>query len=67
MSGSTPRNPLMPWLIGLAVILVALSFVGYQVVTVGCGGAPTVAVVMALLVAYAAYLGPMYVTLKSQE
>lgn len=66
MSGSTRRNPLMPWIIGLVIILAALAFVGCQVASAGCGGASPVAGVMALLVMPAVYLGLIHVTLKNQ-
>ncbi|WP_372617146.1 hypothetical protein [Falsiroseomonas sp.] len=66
MSGTTKRNRLMPWYIGLVLILATLAFAGWELASGGCG-APPAALVIALLVMPAVYIGLMYMTLTSQE
>ena len=34
---STTRNPLLPWWIGLIIIVAAAVYIGYQSTTLGCG------------------------------
>jgi hypothetical protein len=67
MSGTAKRNRLMPWMIGLVLILAALAYAGWEVVAGGCGATPPATLVIALLVMPAVYLGLMYLTLTSQE
>jgi hypothetical protein len=67
-TGSTTRNPLLPWWIGLAIILAAIAYVGYLFTTMECGpstAGPLAFVVLGVMPAV--YLVLMYVTLKSQS
>jgi hypothetical protein len=67
-TGSTTRNPLLPWWIGLAIILAAVIYVGYQFTTLGCGpGTAGFLAFIVLGVLPAVYLVLMYMTLKSQS
>ncbi len=66
MNGSARRNRLLPWYIGIAVILVAVAFVGYQMFATACPASPVVEFIV-LLVMPATYLALMYLTLVSQE
>lgn len=67
MSATTRRKRLMPWVIGLGLILVALAYALWQVLAGHCGATPPAVLVIALLVMPAVYLGLMYLTLTSQE
>lgn len=67
MSGTAKRKRLMPWAIGLVLVLVALAYVGWQIASGGCGVTPPATLVIALLVMPTVYLGLMYLTLTSQE
>lgn len=66
MTGTERRSPLMPWYIGLAVIVAAVLFVGYEMAVTECA-APTLVQLMVLLVIPAVYLVLMYLTLSSQN
>lgn len=67
-SRSTARNPLAPWWIGLAVILAAIIYVGYQFTTLECGAGRAGFLAFIVLGAVpAVYLILMYLTLKSQS
>jgi hypothetical protein len=67
-TGNTTRNPLLPWWIGLAIILAAIAYVGYLFTTMGCGpGTAGPLAFMVLGVMPAVYLVLMYMTLKSQS
>jgi hypothetical protein len=64
---SKTPNPLLPWWIGLAIILVAVIYVGYQFATLECGaGTAGFLAFIVLGVVPAVYLSLMYLTLKSQ-
>lgn len=66
--GKVTRNPLLPWWIGLAIILVAVIYVGYQFTTLGCGPGTAGSLAFIVLgVMPAVYLVLMYITLKSQS
>lgn len=60
------RNRLMPWFIGLAIILAAVIFVGYQMQVSNCGISPGLSFIV-LAIMPAVYLVLMYITLTSQE
>jgi len=60
------RNRLMPWYIGIAIVLAAVGYLGYHIFYVGCE-APTFVQLMALIALPVIYLGLMYLTLTSQE
>ncbi|MFY9735432.1 MAG: hypothetical protein WAL02_09915 [Rhodoplanes sp.] len=66
MNQGVRRNRLMPWFIGIAVILAAVFYVGYQMFFVGCP-APTFVELGVLIVIPVVYLALMYLTLISQE
>jgi hypothetical protein len=67
VTSGTARNPLLPWWIGLAVILALVVFVGYEFTTLGCGpGTAAFLAFIALGVLPAVYLVLMYLTFKSQ-
>ncbi len=64
---SKTANPLLPWWIGLAIILAAVFYVGYQFTTLECGaGTAGFLAFIVLGVVPAVYLSLMYLTLKSQ-
>jgi hypothetical protein len=61
------RNPVLPWWIGLAIVLAAVVYVGYQFTTLDCG--PVTAGLLAFIVLGvipAVYLALMYLTFKNQ-
>jgi hypothetical protein len=67
-TSSTTRNPLLPWWIGLAIILAAVVYVGYQFTNLGCGpGTAAFLAFIVLGVVPAVYMVLMYLTLKSQS
>jgi hypothetical protein len=57
---------LIPCCVGLAVIIVAVSFIGYEMLVTQCQ-APSMVQAMVLLVIPIVYLVLMYLTLSSQE
>jgi hypothetical protein len=66
MDQAGKRNRLMPWYIGLVIILAAVLFVGYRMWAGGCP-APTIIELGVLTVIPAVYLVLMYLTFVSQE
>jgi hypothetical protein len=60
------RNPLMPWFIGLAVIVAADLIVAYRMFATACQ-ASGLAQALVLGVMPAVYLVLMYLTLRSQD
>jgi hypothetical protein len=66
MSGSKPRNRLFPWVVGLVIILVAVAYAAWSMLTDSCAE-PAMALVAVLFVMPAVYLALMYATLTSQE
>ena len=60
------RPRLMPWYIGMTVIILAVAYVGYQMFFVGCP-APTFVELMVLIVIPVVYLVLMYLTFVSQK
>lgn len=60
------RPRLLPWYIGMAVIVLAVAYVGYQMFFVGCP-APTFVELMVLIVIPVVYLALMYLTFVSQK
>jgi hypothetical protein len=62
----TKRNRLSPWYVGLAIILAAVVFVGYQMAASSCP-APIFLELGVLTVVPVVYLVLMYLTLTSQE
>lgn len=60
------RNRLLPWYIGIAIIIAAEIIVGYQMFYVGCP-APVLLELAMLVVIPVVYLVLMYLTFVSQE
>jgi hypothetical protein len=60
------RNRLLPWYIGIAIIIAAEIIVGYQMFYVGCP-APVLLELAMLTVIPVVYLTLMYLTFVSQE
>lgn len=57
---------MLPWYIGIAIILLAEIYVGYQMFIVGCP-APVLLELAVLIVIPVVYLTLMYLTFTSQE
>jgi len=66
MNHALRRNRLLPWYIGIAVIVAAEIVVAYQMFYVGCP-APVLLELAMLVVIPAVYLALMYLTFISQE
>jgi hypothetical protein len=66
MNHAVRRNRLLPWYIGIAIIVAAEIIVGYQMFYVGCP-APVLLELAMLVVIPAVYLVLMYLTFISQE
>ena len=66
MDQTIRRNRLLPWYIGIAIIVAAELVVGYQMFYVGCP-APVLLELAMLIVIPVVYLGLMYLTFVSQE
>lgn len=66
MPQASKRNRLMPWNIGLVIILAVVALAGWELLRGGCGAPPAV-LVISLLVMPAVYVVLMYLTLTSQE
>jgi hypothetical protein len=66
MAAARKRNPLLPWIIGLALIAVVDIYVGYLFFATSCA-APALAQFLVLVAVPGIYLALMYVTLRSQE
>ena len=60
------RNRLLPWYIGIAIVIAAEIYVGYEMFYVGCP-APVLLELATLIVIPVVYLGLMYLTFISQE
>ncbi len=66
MAQAARRNRLLPWYIGIAVVVVAVIWVGYKMFAGGCA-APTAVELIVLIVIPVVYLALMYLTFASQE
>jgi hypothetical protein len=60
------NNRLVPWYVGMVIILAAVIFVGYQMRATSCP-APTIIELGVLTVIPIVYLVLMYLTLVSQK
>ena len=60
------RNRLMPWYIGLAIVVLAVVWVAWQMYCAACQ-APGFVEALVLIVIPAVYLALMYLTFKSQD
>jgi hypothetical protein len=65
MPGTIPRKRLLPWVIGLVIIVVAIGAAAWLLSVSSCG-APVATIALVLLVMPAVYLALMYLTLTSQ-
>jgi hypothetical protein len=63
---TTRRNQLLPWYIGLIIIVIVDVYIGYQFFATKCE-APGIAQFLVLVVVPGVYLVLMYLTLKSQD
>jgi hypothetical protein len=66
MAQTIRRNRLLPWYIGIAIVIAAEIYVGYEMFYVGCP-APVLLEVAMLIVIPVVYLTLMYLTFVSQE
>ncbi len=66
MPQARKRNPLLPWFIGIVIVVLADAWVAYRMFATGCP-APGIAEVLVVVVIPVVYLGLMYLTLKSQD
>lgn len=60
------RNRLLPWFVGIAIVVAAVVFVGWRMVVTGCATDTPVALGVLVLIPLV-YLGLMFLTLTSQE
>jgi hypothetical protein len=65
MSNGNRRNVLLPWFIGIAILVVADLWIAYRMFSTGCP-APGIVEAIVVIVIPIVYLALMYVTLKSQ-
>jgi hypothetical protein len=66
MAAKTKRDRLLPWYIGMAIVVASVLFVGYRMYATSCP-APTFLELFVLLVIPAVYLVLMYLTFISQK
>lgn len=66
MAEGTKRNPLLPWYIGLTVILAVVVWIGYLIFAVPYPTPGLSEAIMPIIIP-AVYLTLMYLTLKSQD
>jgi len=64
--GATQNHRLLPWYIGIVIVLAAVIYVGYQMWAGACP-APTIIEIGVLTVIPIVYLVLMYLTLISQK
>lgn len=65
MLASAQRNPLLPWFIGVVIIILADIYVGYTFYSTNCQ-APGLAQFLVLAAVPGVYLVLMYLTFRSQ-
>ncbi len=66
MAQAVRRNRLLPWYIGIVIVLLGVLYVGYLMFAGGCP-APTIVELGVLIVIPVVYLVLMYLTFISQE
>ncbi|WP_436642391.1 hypothetical protein [Microbaculum sp. FT89] len=66
MNKTAPRNRLMPWYVGIVIVLAAVFYIGYRMVAVECP-APMGIELGVLILIPVVYLVLMYLTLVSQN
>jgi hypothetical protein len=62
-----PRNPMLPWWIGLVIILIAIAIAAYPFWYLDCGPMSGVLAFFVLGIIPLVYLTLMYITLKGQS
>jgi hypothetical protein len=60
------RNVLLPWFIGIVILVLADLWIAYRMFSTGCP-APGIVEAIVLIIIPVIYLALMYVTLKSQD
>jgi len=65
MSGTSPRNSLLPWYIGLVILALVDAYIAYQFFATRCE-APALAQFLVLVAVPGVYIVLMYLTFKSQ-
>ena len=66
MNQALRRNRLLPWFIGIAIVILGELYIGYEMFYVGCS-APLILEFAVLIVIPAVYLTLMYLTFVSQD
>ncbi len=66
MNQALRRNRLLPWFIGIAIVILGELYIGYEMFYVGCS-APLILELAVLIVIPAVYLTLMYLTFVSQD
>jgi hypothetical protein len=66
VANAVRRNRLLPWYIGIAIVVPAVIYVGYLLYTSGCA-VPVPTALMVLVAIPLVYLVLMYLTFTSQE
>lgn len=66
MEPTPRRNPLLPWLISLPIVIAAVAYVGYRFATLDCA-VPAISEFLVLGVVPVIYLVLMYLTFRSQD
>jgi hypothetical protein len=66
MAALARRNPLLPWFIGVIVVLICDIYVGYLFYSTKCE-APGLAQFLVLVAVPGIYLALMYLTFRSQD
>ncbi len=66
MNQAMRRNRLLPWYIGIAIVILGEIYVGYQMFVVGCP-APVMLELAVLIIIPLVYLTLMYLTFTSQD
>jgi hypothetical protein len=66
MQQARRRNPLLPWFIGIVIVVLADLWVAYRMFATDCP-APGFVEGLVVVVIPAVYLGLMYLTLRSQD
>ena len=66
MNQAVRRNRLLPWYIGIVIIILGELYIGYEMFYVGCP-APVMLELAILIVIPVVYLTLMYLTFVSQD
>jgi hypothetical protein len=66
MQQARKRNRLLPWYIGIVIVVLADIWIAYSMFATGCP-APGFVEGLIVIVLPVVYLGLMYLTLKSQD